>query len=283
VRRALVTGARGFIGMRAAGELARRGYAVDGIGHGTRADGLDAWIEGSVTAAHLPDARYDVVVHCAGGSSVAKSIDDPAGERSKTVDACAALLEWVSSGAVYGAAPSLPIPEEAPLQPVSPYGAHKVACEELCRSYARSHGMSVAIVRLFSIYGAGLARQLLWDAANKSRTPEPRFAGTGNERRDWLHVSDAVALLALAAEHASSDVLVLNGGSGTGTSVATIVTQLFAELGAPVQPLFDGSQRAGDPSDYVADVTRARSLGWAPTRTLAAGLAEFARWFETCR
>lgn len=300
-KRALVTGAKGFIGAHVCTELARTGYAVDGIGHGgawsDHAErGVHRWISGPVDAEHLPEVRYDVVIHCAGGSSVVRSIDDPHGQLAKTVSACEAILEWmrtgasrdarlvfVSSGAVYGAAPVMPIAEDVPPKPVSPYGAHKLMCEELCRTYAGTYGVSVAIVRPFSVYGAGLDRQLLWDAARKAAAGAPRFAGSGNERRDWLHVSDAARLLVLAAAHATPAVTTLNGGSGEGTRVADVVRMLLAELGTKDTPTFDGSTRAGDPPDYIADITRARSLGWSPTTPLAAGLREYARWFETCR
>jgi UDP-glucose 4-epimerase len=296
-KRALVTGAKGFIGAYVCAELARTGYIVDGIGHG--ADGaasVRTWTAGPVDAAHLPVERYELVIHCAGGSSVAQSIADPQGELAKTVSACEAILEWmrtgpsrdarlvfVSSGAVYGAADTMPIAEEVASKPVSPYGEHKQICEELCRTHARAHGTSVAIVRLFSVYGPGLARQLLWDAARKVAAGAPRFAGSGNERRDWLYVTDAARLLVLAGSHATSTAPTFNGGSGTGTRVAEVVRMLLAELDAKATPEFDGSTRAGDPPDYIADITRARALGWSPTVLLPDGLREYARWFATCR
>jgi len=232
----------------------------------------------------MPREPYDVVVHCAGGSSVAASVSEPALDFAKTVPALEAVLDaqpaarivLVSSAAVYGAREVQPIAEDAPAQPISPYGEHKLACEQLVRERARA----AAIVRLFSIYGAGLERQLLWDACCRARDGRARFAGTGRERRDWLHVTDASKLLVTAVDAAAPGAPVINGGSGTGTRVVDAVELLFGALGVAEPPLFDGSTRAGDPPDYIADVRRAAELGWRPMKSLADGLDDYARWFR---
>jgi len=72
--------------------------------------------------------------------------------------------------------------------------------EDLCLSYAGRWGIRTSVVRLFSVYGPSLRKQLLWDACEKFRRGDNTFAGTGSELRDWLHVKDAAALIATAAE-----------------------------------------------------------------------------------
>ena len=185
----------------------------------------------------------------------------------------------LSSAAVYGAAKLLPIAEDAPVQPISPYGRGKAAMEELCRSYGRSHGVPVVVLRLFSVYGRGLRKQLFWDACCKFAAGKSEFGGTGNERRDWLHIDDTVSLIMNAADRASHDVPILNGGCGVSIAVADALTRLRDAWGRPVPLLrFTGVARAGDPPGYEAGIAEATALGWKPLQRFEDGIADYAAW-----
>jgi UDP-glucose 4-epimerase len=299
LKQAAVLGAAGFVGRHAARALARAGYEVVGIGHGTwqreewREWGLREWhmadvsIEALLTYAGEPE----ILIQCAGSGSVAFSMNHPAQDFRRSVDSTLAALDFVrlhapdcrivlpSSAAVYGTAEQMPIRVGDPLRPESPYGAHKKIAEDLCRSYARTFGIRAAIVRLFSVYGLGLRKQLLWDACTKLTKGEAGFAGTGEELRDWLDVQDAAALLVTAAGRASAECPIVNGGCGRAASVRTIVEGLQRELGTATAPVFSGTRRGGDPIGYEADIAEALAWGWRPERTLADGLAAFAAWF----
>jgi UDP-glucose 4-epimerase len=233
-----------------------------------------------------------VIVHCAGGASVGFSVAHPHADFQRTVGCTADVLEYArlhargarvvlcSSAGVYGEASPGPIPESAPRRPMSPYGMHKKMAEDLCRSYARSCGVASVAVRLFSVYGAGLRKQLLWDACNKSARGERRFFGTGAELRDWLHVDDAAALLAASVRLASGESPVINGGTGRAASTREILGSLFRELGVADQPAFTGESKAGDPVSLVADASRAFALPWRPAVDWEQGVAAVARWFR---
>ena len=226
------------------------------------------------------------VYHLGGSGSVGAAAADPSGDFSRTVESTRRLvrhmksmpnarLVLVSSAAVYGDCNADRIAEDTPLRPISVYGENKAAAE----SHALESQVPISVVRFFSVFGAGLRKQLLWDASQRLRTGERDFGGTGDEVRDWLHVDDAVALLELAGD-ATERVIVMNGGSGVGTRVAEVLVTLAAALGVEVAPRFSGQCRQGDPQRLVAAIDRARSLGWVPRRSLHAGIAEYARWFE---
>lgn len=298
----LVTGGRGFLGRAVARAFKARGCRVVGIGHGAwssaeaSAHGFDAWHEADVVGeslAALPSG-FDVVAHCAANGSVGYSLQQPLAAFKQTVGSTAELLEhlrargdtpvvvYPSSAAVYGAAEDRPLLETDPPNPVSPYGFHKLMTEELLAAYGRCFGMRVVVVRFFSIYGAGLARQLLWDAASRfaSGNGTVTFFGTGEETRDWIHVDDAADLIATVASRRDAPA-VLNGGSGVRLTVAEVLEMLRDALGSTSGLCFSGEIRNGDPRHYLADMSRATALGWRPSVGIAQGLADYARWFQS--
>lgn len=296
---ALVTGAAGFVGRHMVNHLAAQGYSVHGMGRGqinvNEQQAKAIWYGGEISLDLLASTklRPDIIVHCAGGASVAKSLATPHQDFRDTVDSTAAVLEYIrtatprsrlvyiSSAAVYGKVIDLPIGESTELNPVSPYGVHKRMAEMLCELYAHEMGLNVAIVRLFSVYGAGLRKQLLWDACNKLTQGDAVFFGTGDEIRDWLHVQDAVRLINRVIDIASPECPILNGGRGEGVTVKGVLETLCRFLGLDALPMFTGHHRGGDPDVYVADVARARSLGWSPEIEMEKGLESYVRWYES--
>jgi UDP-glucose 4-epimerase len=299
--RALVTGAHGFIGRHIAQRLGAGGTRVVGIGHGTwsrdewRRWGIEAWHASDVTLDALTTYADDpdVIVLCAGGSSVGYSVAHPYQDFRRTVETTAAALEYarlhargarivlLSSAGVYGIAPPHALRESDPVAPASPYGLHKHLAESMCRFHARQYGLNIAILRLFSVYGPGLRKQLLWDACIRATRNDTAFSGTGDESRDWLHVHDAATLVESAAAQASGECPVANGGCGVSTTVREVLTALYSSLGRNDTPRFSGTARAGDPAHYLADISTAQSWGWAPTVAWRDGVGEYARWYLT--
>jgi UDP-glucose 4-epimerase len=297
----LVTGAYGFLGRHVSRLFAQKGYTVMGIGHGdwSREEweswGLSAWCQADITVAALKQYSGcpSLIVHCAGSGSVSFSVENPLVDFERTVVTTAHVLEYVrvhapscrvvysSSASVYGAVETVPIREECSAAPISQYGAHKLMAEQMILSYARQFLTSAAIVRLFSVYGCGLRKQLLWDACRKFSNQDTVFMGTGDEVRDWLHVEDAAELMFSASEHASSACPTVNGGSGEGATVRDVLVHLGSSLHRdnPPMPSFSGEQRAGDPSRYVADIAGSRAWGWQPKHGWRAGVAEYAAWW----
>jgi len=304
---AWITGAHGFIGRYLARGLQVEGYQVAGIGHGAWPEaeaaqwGLSFWLNGEISASNLGQMRHslglpDVVFHLAGGSSVGAAMANPHEDFTRTVVSTAELLEWlrqhspatrlvaVSSAAVYGSAHSGPIPEDARVSPFSPYGAHKLMMEELCRSYAANFGLRLVLPRLFSVYGAELKKQLLWDLCGKlAAGGAVELGGTGNELRDWTDVRDVAGALGQAARLASDLAPVLNLATGVAMPVreiASTVALLWGGAEATARVGFSGRSRPGDPFSLVANIDRMRAQGIECAIPVTQGIAEYVAWYR---
>jgi UDP-glucose 4-epimerase len=137
----------------------------------------------------------------------------------------------------------------------------------------------VAIARVFSAYGEGLRRQLLWDVCRRVGDGPLRLSGTGDETRDFLHVDDVGRAMATIVARGAFGGTIYNVGSGAATTVATVAATLVQSLGGdPDDVTFDGAVRAGDPRAWQADVGRLTALGFAPTVEIDAGLRRYAAW-----
>ena len=106
--------------------------------------------------------------------------------------------------------------------------------------------------------------------------------GTGDEVRDWLHIEDAAELLVTAVEHASIECPIVNGGSGVGTNVRELLARLACGFSGTEQEIeFSGERRAGDPTQYVANIDAAKAWGWSPKLSLTEGIAEYIAWWKS--
>jgi UDP-glucose 4-epimerase len=304
VPRIWITGARGFIGRNLANHLSDGGHLVLGLGHGAwpTADaarwGVSHWVNGDVHPGNLRQLARDFgapdfVYHLAGGSSVGAAIAGPLEDFARSVITTAELLDWArleapetrliaaSSGAIYGAGHDGPIDEDVVGTPASPYGYHKMLMEHLCRSYATAYGIRVVLPRMFSVYGAELRKQVLWDLCTKlSRgSNEVELSGTGDELRDWIEVRDVVRALDLIKELASDAVPRVNIGTGVGTSVREVAGLVAAAWPKRKTVSFNGKARPGDPFSLLADAARLSALGFASRIRVDVGIEEYVRWY----
>jgi UDP-glucose 4-epimerase len=303
MKQVLITGAYGFLGRYTAKRFKEQGYNVTGIGHGKwhaaeyNTWGIDQWFETTITFESLINInkQYDIIVHCGGGASVGFSYENPYEDFQKSVQSTLSLLEYIrlrckgckfiypSSPAVQGNLGSLQIKENMYASPISPYGFHKKIAEDLCSSYNKNFDIEVGIIRFFSIYGDGLKKQLLWDACNKiDQLDEVSFFGTGNETRDWLHVSDAASLVEKFASNVKGYQIV-NGGCGKKTSISAVISLLCKGFEKKVTVKFNGQVKEGDPIHFWADISNASQMDWKPTVDLESGLKQYVQYFKSLK
>lgn len=299
---AFVTGAAGFLGRHVSRELDRRGWMVIGVGNLPReffrpADwGLTQWLAGPITLERLESIGVSpcMIVHCAGPGTVGASSADPLRAFESGVGTTMHVLEFArkclqrpiivfpSSAAVYGNQPQDGNDREGlpRTEPISLYGLHKLLAEEAIRGHARMLGLSATIVRFYSLYGPELHKQLPWDACQKLVQPDARFFGTGEEERDFLHVTDAAVMLARANEFASSDVPCFEGGGGKSTTIRRVVEWLRGVLNPECNVTWDGAPRVGDPQKMFTHAwSGSRMPGFSATVDVQDGMHQYAKWF----
>ncbi len=299
----LVTGGAGYIGSHLVLELIDRGEEVvvlDDLSTGRRAAVPPAarLVEGDIADAGLLAGLLpgiDTIFHFAGSIVVPESHADPLGYylnntvRSRALIAAAVAagvprFVFSSTAAVYGVPARVPIGEDAPLAPISPYGSSKMMTETMLRDAAAAHPIAYVALRYFNVAGAdpaGRAGQstpnathLIKVAAQAALGLRPRLEIYGTDYptedgtcvRDYIHVSDLARAHALALDHlrGGGASAVLNCGYGRGFSVLEVVEAVRAVHGAPFEVAHRG-RRPGDPPALVAETGRIRALlGWRP-------------------
>ncbi len=287
----LITGSRGFVGGSVGRFAAAAGHDVLGIARSSQPepDWPGRYAQSDVLNGSLVDLLQDfapdAVLHGAGTASVANSLHAPLEDFQAAVLTWANLLENVrragiqpvilfpSSAAVYGSPEALPVAEDAPVRPISPYGFHKAACELIAREYAECFGLNIVVCRLFSLFGPRQRRLLVWEIFSQLDGPDPNvwLQGTGRESRDYLHIDDlAAAMLHLAAHPAFAQrartAENVNLGTGQETSVLELARCMSGLHGADKAIACRSRERQGDPARWAADVHRLHALlpDWRP-------------------
>ena len=285
-RRVCVTGGGGFLGSHLAETLCSDNevLVVDSFTNGTREwvpDDADIVVgdirDPSVLEEAITD-RTDAVFHFAADKAV--DSDDPEAQFRNNTELTAAVLErmravgcdriaFASSSTVYGEAPR-PTPEDhAPLEPISAYGAAKLAEESLLSVYAHSYGFRVWCFRFGNIVGPRLQfGAVIPDFVHKLRTDptELEILGDGRQEKSYMHISECVDAMEHVVETTGEPMNTYNLGTRTTTSVRRIADIVAEEMGLSPEYTFTGGDRG-----WVGDVPRMRlsieklaATGWEP-------------------
>jgi len=308
-----ITGVAGFIGSHVAEALLRRGDAVVGL------DNFDPFYARAIKERNLavlsafPGFRFvegdirdpaalqrwgkegtpGALIHLAAKAGVRPSVADPAGYADVNVlgttrvlafarDRAVPRVVFASSSSVYGGNEKVPFSEDDRVDhPVSPYAATKKAGELLCQTFAHLHGMNIASLRFFTVYGP---RQRPEMAIHKFTRlifegKEIGLFGDGSTRRDYTYIDDIVGGV-LGALSAPPGHRIYNLGESSTISLSNLVSLLEKTTGLRARRKFLPLQPGDVPVTY-ADISRARAeIGYAPKTPVAEGVEKFVGWFR---
>jgi UDP-glucose 4-epimerase len=299
--RALVVGGAGFVGswlVEALQDKDIRVTVIDNLSGLTVERPRDAeLIEQDVLdvdlLALLEEGGFDAVFHLAGTAAVPPSVRAPIEDLTRNTVTLLSVLEalrsaerpcpvvFVSSAAVYGNSERVPMDEDHPLRPISPYGISKLAGEQYVSLYAQLHGLPTLSVRPFSLYGPRQRKLVVYDLFTRACAGEDPLVvlGSADVSRDFVFVADAARALVRLAEAAPARGEAYNVASGVGVTLGELVSTMFAVASFDIDHRFTGEVRPGDPLRWEGDPTRARVLGVACSTSLRDGLAQTAEWF----
>jgi UDP-glucose 4-epimerase len=295
----LVTGVAGFIGRYVARYFSEQGWSVIGIDN-SPPENAPLGNLAVYQRLHLPDSALrslleenlpQVCIHCAGRASVGLSITDPVADFHANTLLTFELLNalrlyapscrfiFLSSAAVYGNPEFLPVTETQPAAPLSPYGFHKLQCEQICLEFTKVYGLPTTSARIFSAYGPGLRRQVLWDISWKAITRNfVTLQGTGCESRDFIHALDIAKALMVIATSAPMEGEVYNLASGKEVLISDLANMILNALEYDFTPQFDGVVPVGTPLNWQANISKLNALGFIPSVPLEKGIKTFANW-----
>ena len=295
----LITGVTGFIGRHVALLFSELGWQVFGTGTGSDENAplenlyryKRLTLPSNELTKFIKEAKPKVCIHCAGRASVALSVSQPNEDFSASVCVTFDLLDalriyapeckliYLSSAAVYGNPKKLPISEDSVLEPISPYGFHKLMCEELCTEFSKVYGMQTAMARIFSAYGPGLRRQVVWDISQKVlRQPILYLQGTGLESRDFIHVKDVARALYFLSEKSSCDANTYNIASGQETTIENLAKLIVKKSDRNVEVNFSGILPPGNPINWQADIEKLSQLGYRQDIPIEGGISTYLGW-----
>ena len=291
MKKVLITGIHGFIGnaVKKNFETKYDVYGIDVVGSADKKQYIFDMRLAELKNL-LQQIAPDVIIHAAGGANVANSIKNPKLDFENSVEVFYNLLEsirlaqihckviFLSSAAVYGNAKSLPVSENMELKPISPYGLHKKICEEIGQYYKNIYGMDICILRIFSVYGPGLKKQIMWDMFQKSiLNGKIELFGTGEESRDFIYIDDLVKCIELIM-NGKPNYMVYNIGNGKNVRISEVAEIFSLIMFGENRVYFNNQIREGDPRFWRADISRITEMNYFPKIRLSDGIESYIRW-----
>ncbi len=288
----LVTGGAGFIGSHLVDRLAAEGHQVrviDNLSSG-RLENLAHRRDAEVIIGDLKNPQdvqkavrgVDAVFHFAANPEVRVSTTNPDIHFNENVVATFNLLEamrkndvtqlvFASSSSVYGEPDEIPVDENAPLRPVSVYGASKAACEHLIHAYAKLYGFRAVALRYANVVGPRLRHGVIWDFVNKLRKNphELEILGDGKQVRSYIYIDDAVEATVLAWKKTADTYAVYNVAAEDWITVDEVADLVIEAMGLTnvkktYKPVLHGIGWPGDVKKIALKIDKIKQLGFNP-------------------
>ena len=301
MKKVIVTGGAGFIGSHLTELLLSRGYHViiiDDLSTGRKENIADLikkdnvrFIQGSILDLHLLQESFhglDFVFHQAALPSVPRSVADPLSTNKVNITGTLHVLLaardnnvkkviYASSSSVYGDTPTLPKREDMVSNPQSPYALTKLVGEYYCRVFHQIYNLPTICLRYFNVYGPRQDSDSQYAAvipifiARLSQNKPPIIYGDGGQTRDFTFVKDVIQANIIGAESDACGIFNIGRGeNSTLNDLAKTITDLMGkDLQSEYQP-----PRVGDVRDSLADISKARAIGYEPQYSLDEGLRE---------
>ncbi|MCC6033939.1 MAG: SDR family NAD(P)-dependent oxidoreductase [Desulfurococcaceae archaeon] len=304
----VVTGGAGFIGSHLVDKLVELGFSVkvlDNLSSGSLENIKHLLARKNIEFIHIDIKNYEelkkalrnveTIFHFAANPEVRVSTINPEVHFKENIVATFNVLEasrtsevreivFASSSSVYGEADNIPVPEEAPVKPVSVYGASKASCENLLHAYSVLYGLKTLVLRYANIVGPRLRHGIIYDLLIKltRNRSELEVLGDGEQIRSYLHVRDAINATLIAWKYIKERYMVLNIGNKDWISVKDVVNIVLRETGLRgikviYKPILHGIGWLGDVKRIALDVKRIESLGWKPTMSSENAVADTVR------
>lgn len=301
----IILGSSGFIGSAAARHFLNEGYHTIGIDLITDEKLQDhqsftfikSAISEDILEQILSEHKPVAIINAAGRASVGASFENPQSDYAENTQTVFTILDCIrrfspktnfvllSSAAVYGNPAQLPVRETDALAPISPYGFHKMQAEIIAKEFHHCFGISSIVLRIFSCFGEGQRKLLLWDLCEKaSRQNKVLLKGRGKETRDFIHANDVALFIAhLLKNKPGNGFEVYNVASGKEWSIKEVATHLVHSLDYNNELEFEGTANVGNPDNWQADVSKMHNTGFSPTIDLETGIQQYAAWYRQQR
>lgn len=291
----LIIGSKGFIGSHVLQYFKSNQIPVLGCDVVTEYNEND-YVQIDATNANYHDIfkknKISVCINCSGAASVPLSLENPLKDFNLNTVNVFRILDAIreyqpnckfinlSSAAVYGNPTELPIKESFIYSPVSPYGFHKMQAEQICKEFHEFYNLQTCSLRIFSAYGDGLKKQLIWDLFQKfSKSDVIELFGTGNETRDFIYIDDIVQAINCVLQKANfkgEAINIANGEELTISEIADLFCRQFAS--GKKKTIFNQKVKEGDPLNWQADISVLKSFGYKKKSTIEQGIKNYILW-----